>query len=144
MTSEQEYALTVAAEKKRLEKQITEKKADRTKWEERVSLASKAGREDLKAAAEKEVGNLDSEIQQLEVEYTALLRDFEEAKRSWKSESIRQNLSVDAAALARELEAAAGPAPDKTEQELEQLAADARGEDELAALKRSMGLSDES
>jgi len=142
MNSEQEYALTVAAEKKRLEKQIGVKKAERSKWEERIRLASGAGRDDLKAAAEKELALLDSEIQQLEVEYAGLLREFEDAKKSWKNESIQGKLSVDAAELARELEAAAGGPPDKTADELNKLAEAAEAENELAALKRAMGLSE--
>jgi phage shock protein A len=139
MDGEREYAVHLVMEAKRLKKTIEEKRQSREKWENRVDLARKSGRKDLEQAAGKEAASLDFEIQQLEVEETSLLKEVEEAKKSWKRARITEGLSVDAEALALSLEEMAGPA-DPDGEELEKIKKEADAESALEELKREMGL----
>jgi hypothetical protein len=142
MESEQEYALDLIRARKKLLKEIEEKKSSRSKWESRVLLAKKAGRADLEAAAEKECSALDSVIQELEVEESTLAKETEKAKAEWKTARVSRGLSVDAAALAAELEAMAGPeaarSNDPAAIELDAMQKEAEVQEALEALKREM------
>jgi phage shock protein A len=131
MAGEREYAVRIIMEAKRLTKTIEEKRLSRDKWEKRVELARNSGRKDLEQAAGKEAASLDFEIQQLEVEEASLLKEVEEARKSWKKARISEGLSVDAEALARSLEEMAGPADPIGEEEADSA---------LEELKREMGL----
>lgn len=141
MKEDREYALTLITEYRRLESQIAEKRKELKLWQSRVELAREKGRSDLEEAALNRCRPLESELQELEVELSGLEKERDEAKASWKQERNRQGLSVDAEALARELEAISGPA-DAAGEELEKLQQQSETARELEELKRSMGLAE--
>ena len=109
-------------------------------WQKRVDLAASHGREDLKAQAETRVQWAREELARLAAEEKSLALDVTDLKHLLKNKAHTMEMSVDAQALAEQLEEAAGDAVDPLADEMK----DAETDMSLEELKREMGLSGES
>lgn len=133
-----EAVVELIAARKLEEKRRTELKAEFERWEARAREAEAAG--DSVRAAEalarcEEIADRDAAAK---AQILRLQKEIALAEAQLRKVAVQESRSVDAEALLRSLEAATGPA-DPEKRKLDKIAEDARVEEELERLKRTLG-----